>query len=186
MVSYIERNLLPGEKIIYFGHRHWVVFSRPMMWIITAALIYLLLNIHIVFIWMLALAIFAIGVIQGLIALIDYTMSEIDVTTERVLIKIGWLARISIETDLRRIASIDVEQSLWGRIFNYGTVIVCDVGNARTPFEVIKGPFVFRRAVLIEIERIRKGGLETGESESGKGMTTSALERQEESEQRNV
>lgn len=168
MSNYVKQNLLPGEKIIYYGHRHWIVFVSPILWLCAALLIYLYINIEIAM-WF-ALIIALIGVVTGLSAWIDYTKSEIDVTTERIFIKIGWLARSSIETDLRRIASIDVIQTIWGRILNFGTVIVCDVGNTKTPFVRICDPFKFRRAVLTEVERKRKTA--TIKDEGGKGGLT--------------
>jgi uncharacterized membrane protein YdbT with pleckstrin-like domain len=152
MSSYIERILLPGEKLIYHGHRHWVVFVSPIGWLVAAILADLFLPFGM---WIALILLLAV-IVLGASALIDYTMSEINVTNERILIKVGWVSRSSLETDLTRISSIDVIQTFWGRVLNYGTVVICDVGNMRTPFERIEHPFDFRRAVLLEIEKRRK------------------------------
>lgn len=163
MSSYIEENLLPEETVVYRGHRHRVVFISPIAWFIAAFLAYWLMPKS-MGIWIM-LIFFAIAVVLGVSAFIDYNMSEINITNERILIKIGWIARSSLETDLTRISSIDVVQTMWGRVLNYGTVIICDVGNMRTPFARIAQPFVFRRAVLVEIEKRRKN---VGRDMSGK------------------
>jgi len=150
--SYIGKNLLPDEKVIYHGHRHWVVFLSPIGWLIAAVLADLILPFGM---WI-ALILVVAAIVLGGSAFIDYTMSEINVTNARILIKTGWISRSSLETDLTRISSIDVIQTFMGRILNFGTVIICDVGNMRTPFAQIEQPFEFRRAVLLEIEKRRK------------------------------
>jgi uncharacterized membrane protein YdbT with pleckstrin-like domain len=165
MSSYIEKNLLPGEQVVYRGHRHWVVFTSPIVWVIMAFLAYWLMPVSMKM-WA-ALIALAIAVMHVGWAFIDYNMSEITVTSERILIKIGWISRSSLETDVTRISSIDVIQTFWGRILNFGTVIICDVGNMRTPFDRIARPFDFRRAVLLEIEKRRKN---VGQDTSGKSL----------------
>lgn len=163
MTSYIKKILLPGEEIVYHGHRHWAVFASPMGWLIAAILADLFLPFGM---WIALILLFAV-IVLGLSALINYTMSEINVTNERILIKVGWVSRSSLETDLTRISSIDVVQTFLGRIFNFGTVIICDVGNMRTPFTQIERPFDFRRAVLLEIEKRRKAVMPDA---GGKGL----------------
>lgn len=166
MSSYIEENLLPGEQVVYHGHRHWVVFASPVAWVIIAVLVYWLMPVSMEM-WV-ALIALAIAVVLGGSAFIDYNLSEINITNERILIKVGWISRSSLETDITRISSIDVIQTFCGRIFNFGTVIICDVGNVRTPFDRIARPFDFRRAVLLEIEKRRKSVKPT--DISGKGL----------------
>jgi len=163
MSSYIEENLLPGEQIVYSGHRHWVVFVSPIGWLMLAFLAYWIMPKS-MGIWV-ALIFLAIVVVLSGSAFVDYNMSEINITNERILIKIGWISRNSLETDLTRISSIDVIQTFWGRVLNFGTVIICDVGNMRTPFDRIARPFAFRRAVLLEVEKRRKN---VGRDTSGK------------------
>lgn len=163
MSSYIEENLLPGEQVSYSGHRHWVVFVSPVGWLIAAFLVYWIMP-ESMGLWV-ALIFVAAALVLGSSAFIDYTMSEIHVTSERILIKIGWISRSSIETDLTRISSIDVVQTMCGRVLNFGTVIICDVGNMRTPFDRIARPFDFRRAVLLEVEKRRAS---VGKDTSGK------------------
>lgn len=164
MSSYLDKNLIPGEKIIYSGHRHWIVFGFPCFWLLVAAILYFFTD----FGQWIALFFVAVAVFWGMSAWIDYQVTEIYLTNERILIKTGWIARSSLETDLTRISSIDVIQTFWGRILNFGTVIICDVGNARTPFARIERPFIFRRAVLTEIDK-RREEFQSQRDDSGKG-----------------
>jgi uncharacterized membrane protein YdbT with pleckstrin-like domain len=73
--------------------------------------------------------------------------SEFAVTNKRVIIKLGVLNTRSIELLLPKIEGIEVTQSLSGRLFGYGEIIVTGSGGTREPFEGIQGPLDFRQAV---------------------------------------
>jgi uncharacterized membrane protein YdbT with pleckstrin-like domain len=73
--------------------------------------------------------------------------SEFAVTNRRVLIKVGWLRRQSLELLLQKVESISVDQSLMGRMLNFGTISVRGTGGSREPFLNIAQPLEFRRQV---------------------------------------
>lgn len=148
MRNYVKETLLEGEKIILMSRRHWIVFLPVMIWL--AAAIYFYFGF--VSIKNLAIFPFILAIIQGILATIDYLISEIVVTNMRVIIKVGLIARLSYETLLKNIASIDVVQPFWGRIFGYGSVTIYDTGYRSTAFTQISSPFTFRRAVQSQIE----------------------------------
>ncbi len=79
-------------------------------------------------------------------------MSELAVTNMRVLVKVGFISRTSLETNLQNIATISVEQSILGRILKYGTLCIYDTGWMRSPFAFIDNPFEFRKAVQSQID----------------------------------
>ena len=148
-MSYISGNLLNGEKVTFNGKRHWIVFLQPLFWlIVTAIFVYkapLLRN--------LAFVTILIAIISGISATISYIMSEIGVINMRILIKVGLFSMHSSETMLQNISSIDVAQSFLGKVLGYGTVIICDRGTIRIPFENIEDPYGFRRKTQEEINR---------------------------------
>jgi uncharacterized membrane protein YdbT with pleckstrin-like domain len=72
-------------------------------------------------------------------------------TNKRVLVKIGWLRRQSLETLLSKIETIGVEQDILGRALDYGTIVVTGTGGSKEPFRTIASPMEFRRAVQEQI-----------------------------------
>jgi uncharacterized membrane protein YdbT with pleckstrin-like domain len=76
------------------------------------------------------------------------------VTNKRVLVKTGILSRRSIEIMLAKIESIVVDQTLAGRMFNFGTIIVRGTGGTPEAFNRIAHPLEFRRKVQEQIDRL--------------------------------
>jgi len=73
--------------------------------------------------------------------------SEFAVTTKRVIIKLGVLNTRSVELLLPKIEGITVSQSLGGRLFGYGQIVVIGTGGTQEPFPGIQAPLDFRQAV---------------------------------------
>jgi uncharacterized membrane protein YdbT with pleckstrin-like domain len=144
-VSYITTHLLPGETIRYRTRLHWKIFVVPVL----MALVMLALAL-----WalsanrrLIALAPVAIGVIVLFAAWIRRRSSEFAVTNKRVIIKLGVMSTRSMELLLSKIEGITVTQSLSGRVFGYGEIVVTGSGGTQEPFDSIQAPLDFRQAV---------------------------------------
>jgi uncharacterized membrane protein YdbT with pleckstrin-like domain len=144
-VSYITTHLLPGEVVTYRTRLHWKIFVGPAL----IALVMLALAL-----WALsanrravALAPLAVGVIVLFAAWIRRRSSEFAVTNKRVIIKLGVMSTRSMELLLSKIEGITVTQSLTGRIFGFGEIVVTGSGGTQEPFDSIQSPLDFRQAV---------------------------------------
>jgi Bacterial PH domain len=73
--------------------------------------------------------------------------TEIAVTDRRVIIKRGFIRRATMEMNLQKIESVDVDQSLIGRIFDYGAVTIRGVGSSYEPLRLIDAPLKLRSTV---------------------------------------
>jgi uncharacterized membrane protein YdbT with pleckstrin-like domain len=140
-VAYIDDNLLPGEEIVYRATLHPIVFA-PATGVV-------LLGIIISLAWsqILGLVVGVVGVVMGVVALVRYISTEFAVTNRRVIIKVGALGRQSLDVELNRVEGIDVEQSAFGRLFDYGTIGVRGVGGTEESFPGIASPLEFRKHV---------------------------------------
>jgi uncharacterized membrane protein YdbT with pleckstrin-like domain len=69
------------------------------------------------------------------------------VTNRRIVMRSGIIGRTSFEMLNTKIEQVDVSQDIWGRLFNYGTVLIIGVGGTREPFSYIAAPDAFRAAV---------------------------------------
>ena len=69
---------------------------------------------------------------------------ELAVTDRRVIYKSGLLARHTLEMNRSKVESVDVDQSILGRIFGFGTIIVRGTGGSLEPIRMISDPLTFR------------------------------------------
>jgi uncharacterized membrane protein YdbT with pleckstrin-like domain len=67
------------------------------------------------------------------------------ITNKRIVIKRGWISRKTLEMNLNKIETVNVDQSIWGRIFGFGSITVVGTGGTREVFESIKKPMEFRK-----------------------------------------
>jgi uncharacterized membrane protein YdbT with pleckstrin-like domain len=134
-VSYIESNLLPDEKIIYKAGLHWIIFWKSCALVILGRIFLLIQPI-------IGGVVILIGFFALLSPLIDYATSEFGVTNKRVIIKVGFLRRKTLELLLRH-----VDQSVMGRLLNYGSVTLTGTGGVKEVFHNISKPLEFRRQI---------------------------------------
>ena len=139
-MGYIDSNLLPDEKVVYRARLHWIIFWKP------CAIV--LLGIVFVFLQpIIGMIVLAMGILACIPPVIDYATSEFGVTSKRVIIKVGFLRRRTLELLLRHVEAISVEQSVMGRIWNYGSITLTGTGGVRELFDHISSPLEFRRRI---------------------------------------
>jgi uncharacterized membrane protein YdbT with pleckstrin-like domain len=144
-MSYVESHLLNGEKIEHISHLHWKLYIVPSI----ISFIVLIASIGIFTSHHHGAGILAILISIGLVAWPYFVIknSEFAVTNKRVIIKVGVIKTTSLELFLNKIEAITVDQSIIGRMLNYGNIIVTGSGGTKEPFSGIKAPLDFRRAV---------------------------------------
>jgi len=168
-MGYVDRNLVPGETLLYRTRHHWLVLMGPFF----GGLLLLVPGIA-----LMAEAIatrdsagLAVGsatispkvmVVSGVVlvaaAIIVFSYgvakrnaTEMAVTNRRVLIKTGMTSRRTLDLMLSRVESIGVEETAAGRMLGYGSVVVRGTGGTPEPFLMIAHPQEFRRAVQEQI-----------------------------------
>jgi uncharacterized membrane protein YdbT with pleckstrin-like domain len=146
-MSYVEGSLVPGERIIYRAHLHWNIFVVGTLVCIMFAGGALILASYDPSQQGLAFLMFLVGLLPLTGAFIRYRCSEFAVTDKRVLIKTGIVRRQTMETLLNKVENISVQQSLLGRILNFGTIRVTGTGSTQETFANIADPLEFRKQV---------------------------------------
>jgi uncharacterized membrane protein YdbT with pleckstrin-like domain len=130
MSSYVEEALVKDEKVVHIGH-----ISLWSLW-------------HLIAAGVLLLPAFGLGLVFLAIAYVRYKSVELAVTTKRVIVKHGFVRRQTVEINLNKVESIQVEQGLLGRLFNFGTLIVSGTGTSHAPLTGIAEPMGFRKAFI--------------------------------------
>lgn len=143
--GYIDRNLMPGEEVIYRTKLHWIVFLWPMFFLILAVAGFVGISAKVGLLF----SMLAAGV--WLVLCVTYATTEFGVTNKRVVVKVGFVRRDTVETLLAKVEGIGVHQDILGRILGYGTVFVTGTGGSKEPFRYIEAPLEFRRQVHEQI-----------------------------------
>jgi uncharacterized membrane protein YdbT with pleckstrin-like domain len=129
MASYVEGALIQGEKILHQGRVSW--------WAVW----------HLIALGVLLLVV-GIGLVFLAMAWIRVKSTELAITNKRVIAKFGFISRSTVEIAIPKVESIQVEQSLMGRLLDYGTLVISGTGTAHAPIPSIADPLAFRRSFL--------------------------------------
>jgi uncharacterized membrane protein YdbT with pleckstrin-like domain len=175
-VGYIEKTLVPGERVVYRTRLHWVV----MVGHVVLGLLFLVLGGFLLIYAYRQRATMQAGTLHildwgGIVALaaavlvlilgsIRRNATEMAVTTRRVVIKTGIASRRTIEMLLNKVETIEVSEPAVGRLLGYGSIAIVGTGGTQEPFHRMAHPLEFRSRVLDEIERLRVGPDGTQES----------------------
>jgi uncharacterized membrane protein YdbT with pleckstrin-like domain len=149
-MRYVRRVLQPGEAIVYETRLHWLIYLRAVLALIPCVIClgFAIANAGkqnlVLALWILA-AIFALLAISaGLRAFVRRATTELAITDHRVIYKTGLLSRHTLEMNRSKVESVDVNQTILGRILGYGTIIVRGTGGSLEPMRRIADPLTFR------------------------------------------
>jgi uncharacterized membrane protein YdbT with pleckstrin-like domain len=130
MSSYVEGALVKDERIVHIGH-----ISLWAMW-------------HLIALGVVLLPAFGLGLIFLGMAYVRYKSTELAVTSKRIIVKHGFISRQTIEINLNKAESIQVDQGLMGRMFDFGTLVISGTGTSHAPLSGIAEPMAFRKAFI--------------------------------------
>jgi uncharacterized membrane protein YdbT with pleckstrin-like domain len=78
---------------------------------------------------------------------LPFLITEIGVTSQRLVVKRGWLARSTDEIPLRSIEQVNLQQGFIGRLLGYGQVDVHGTGVDNLIIPPIADPLRFVKAI---------------------------------------
>jgi uncharacterized membrane protein YdbT with pleckstrin-like domain len=116
MGKYVDNNLIKDEQVELEASYHWIIFCSLRA----------LLTLFIA-------------------PLIDKYTDEFAVTNKRVIIKTGLISRKTFEMNHSKIETVNVDQSILGRILGYGTIRIVGSGGSKEEFPNIQKPLEFRK-----------------------------------------
>ena len=152
-MSYVQSVLQPDERVRYLTNIHWIIFL-PGIGLLMLAILFYLLALGTTTGYTFWAVVAAILLILAAIALLSAWFrrftTEIAVTDRRIIYKRGFVSRRTIEMQMDKVESVDVNQTVMGRILNYGDIIVRGVGVGIEPLNNIESPIEFRNHVTGE------------------------------------
>jgi uncharacterized membrane protein YdbT with pleckstrin-like domain len=128
-MSYIDDSLIEGEVLIHRARvSWWSQFGLVLLGILTLVLV--------------------VGVIFLIWAWVRVRSTELAITSRRIIAKFGFVKRHTVEINLEKVESLKVEQGVWGRFLNFGTIFISGSGSSVAPIPNIADPLVFRRKFM--------------------------------------
>jgi len=127
MSSYVESVLSSGEEVVYK--------AKVSFWSMLPLFI----------LGLLLLGCIGIGVLFWIAAIMRYATTELAITNKKIIAKYGFIRRHTIELLLHKAEGVQVSQSVFGRILNYGSILVSGGGSTQTPILGIADPIAFKR-----------------------------------------
>lgn len=117
MGSYANKHLIKDETVAFETKLHWVIFfSLKSIFTLT------------IYAWL------------------KRWLSEFVITNRRIVIKEGFIARRTFEMNLSKIETVNVDQTVMGRMLNFGSITIIGTGGTKETFHNIARPMDFRKA----------------------------------------
>lgn len=128
MAGYVDQSLAQGETVLMRGR--WPLAVWLWAWLI-----------------LVLLGIFVIGIVLFVMMVASMLTTEFAVTSQRVILKRGWIVRNTAELSVQSVEGVHLDQNLWERLWGYGRIYVTGTGEARIAFPPMADPVGFRRAI---------------------------------------
>lgn len=127
MASYIDNNLISSEEVIYRAKVSWMSVVLP-----------LILGVFLI-------PFYGLGLLIIIPIILSMISTELALTNKRIISKFGFISRNTVEIRLEKVEGIVVNQGVFGRIFNFGNVVIKGTGGSNAPIPRIADPLTFRR-----------------------------------------
>lgn len=168
---YVQQSLGPDEQLVHVGKFHWMYTVNAFLAIFWGMLGSVLVIIGSVVMYkqlgkfpptigwleavpylhpglrIFAFLVFIVGMLSFAQRMINKATTEIAITNSRLIFKRGLIARHVGELSVDRIEGVNVLQSVFGRIFNYGRLAVRGMGVGEVVLPPIEDPLAFRQAI---------------------------------------
>lgn len=151
-MSYVKHVIQPGEQVVMVGRLSWVIYHRAIAWAVLGIILVVLERIYSGRDWL----VIGTGALFAAAALLSAVhawflrwTTEIAVTNKRIIYKRGLFTRHTAEMNMDKVASVDVDQSLLGRLLDYGSVHILGTGGVHgiERLERIGSPIALRNAI---------------------------------------
>jgi uncharacterized membrane protein YdbT with pleckstrin-like domain len=137
VASYVDSVLISGETVLHRGH----VSLWPHAWKIVLGIV--------------LLPLFGLGLVFLAWVWILYQTTELAITNKRIIAKFGFISRSTIEINLPKVESVQVDQGVMGRVLDYGTIIVAGAGTPNLSIPGAADPLEFRKHFMEATDKLK-------------------------------
>lgn len=147
-MNFLKSQLQSGEEIKYRARIHYFLFMEPLCLLMVGG--FILCDVSAPIMKWLGITVLFLGLVSLVQRICVKVGSLFVVTNRRVILKTGVIRRRVAELVLNRCEGLQATQSVTGRIFGYGTLVVT-TGGATNCYYFVRKPFDFKRAINIQI-----------------------------------
>lgn len=145
-MSYVSKVLHKKERVICNAGYHWWflfsgVFIRPLVLVLLGSFV---ITLGEDMAYLVGLFYFA-AIISFTVSFILFYTTERVLTTQRLIVKAGFIFRRTEEIDIKKLEEVNLRQSILGRILRYGTIIVSGTGRGKIKMKYTRRPLEFMK-----------------------------------------
>jgi uncharacterized membrane protein YdbT with pleckstrin-like domain len=150
-MSYVQRVLQPGERVRHISSIHWIVYWPGVAVALLAVVAYLLSETRVLtgFWRYTAYALAFVAVVLLFQQWFHWWVTEIAVTNQRVIYKKGLVRRQTNEMNMDKVESVQIDQSILGRMLDYGNVTMLGTGEGFETLRNIASPIELRNSITL-------------------------------------
>ena len=141
-MSYVQRVLQPGEQVRHISSIHWIVYWPGVAVAVLAAVAY----------WLgweyAAYALALVAVVLLIQQWFQWWVTEIAVTNRRIIYKTSLVRRQTNEMNMDKVESVKIDQSILGRMLDYGNVMMLGTGEGFETLRTIASPIELRNSII--------------------------------------
>lgn len=153
MTNYVNASLLPDEHIVYQGRRSirasWLIIGFFGFWAFILGVASIMSDQAELMRYAALGCVFAAAC-----PFIERRVTELAITNKRIIAKFGLISRQTIEINLHKVESVQVHQGVFGRLLNYGSIVISGAGNPQAPIPYIENPLEFRRQCMATLDSL--------------------------------
>ncbi len=162
--TYLQKLLGEGEQVLYVDRQHWLVLLRNIFVEGVAIVAVLVITVGVMSLfsgqpwnnWFLLLLLLLIWpVVSLLLDFFQYYNRKYIVTNWRVIQLSGVINKDVIDSSLEKVNDIELTQSFFGRIFQFGTVEILTASEIGVnKFQTIRNPVKFKNVIVNAKEQL--------------------------------
>ena len=149
-MSYVQRVLQPGEQVRHISSIHWIVYWPGVAVALLAVVAYWLSDTwHLPGFW--RFTAYALAIVAAVLLIqrwFQQWITEIAVTNRRVIYKTGLIRRQTNEMNMDKVESVKIDQSIIGRMLDYGNVKILGTGEGFETLRTIPSPIELRNSII--------------------------------------
>ncbi len=131
------------DNVVFQTKQHWVLFLQPVILMVVAIALMVLFPSMLYVSLMLG----GVSILLGILFYISYCFSLFEIKQSMITVTSGVLVRQSINIPIAKIETIDVRQTIFGSLLNYGTLIITGTGGTHNVINNIAHPLTCRRHI---------------------------------------
>ncbi len=148
-LTYLKRVLQPGEQVRHVSSIHWIVYWPGVAVALLAVVAYWLAGTRLLpGLWRYsAYGLALVAVVLLIRQWFQWWVTEIAVTDRRVIYKKGFIRRQTNEMNMDKVESVKIDQSIIGRMLDFGDVAILGTGEGFETLRTIATPIELRNSI---------------------------------------